>query len=109
MVRARAEGKHVGRPLRPKPVTERRLWHRILAGLDGGHLTKAEEAKRLRVRRAVLDEALRVHQAGGLPVSLATALRHLVGVMSEVSRPRNCTSGITWIQADTKGAFGASP
>ncbi len=71
MERARAEGKHVGRPPRTKPVTEHRLWHRILAGLEGGHLTRAAAAKRLRVRRALLDEALRVHQAARLPVSLA--------------------------------------
>jgi DNA invertase Pin-like site-specific DNA recombinase len=60
MERARAEGKHVGRPPRTKPITDHRLWDRILAGLEGGHLTRAEAAKRLRVRRAVLDEALRV-------------------------------------------------
>ena len=67
MERAKAEGKHVGRPPRTKPITNHRLWDRILAGLEGGHLTRAEAAKRLRVRRAVLDEALRVRQAAGLP------------------------------------------
>jgi hypothetical protein len=46
----RAEGKHVGRSPRTKPITDHRLWDRILAGLEGGHLTRAEAAKRLRVR-----------------------------------------------------------
>jgi DNA invertase Pin-like site-specific DNA recombinase len=69
--RAKAEGKHVGRPPRTKPITNHRLWDRILAGLEGGHLTRAEAAKRLRVRRAVLDEALRVRQAAGPPATPA--------------------------------------
>ena len=39
MDRARAEGKHVGRPPRTRPVSEHRLWAQVIAGLDAGHLT----------------------------------------------------------------------
>ena len=58
MDRARAEGKHVGRPRRTAPITEHRQWPRVVAGLEAGLLTKAEAARRLRVRRSTLDEAL---------------------------------------------------
>ena len=64
MDRARAEGKHVGRPPRTKPITEHRQWPVVLAALDAGHLTRAEAARKLRVRRATLDAALAVQKGG---------------------------------------------
>lgn len=64
MDRARAEGKHVGRPRRMQPITEHRQWPLVLAALQAGHLTRAEAARKLRVRRATLDAALAVRKGG---------------------------------------------
>jgi DNA invertase Pin-like site-specific DNA recombinase len=58
MERARAEGRSLGRPRRPRPVTEHPSWPRVLQALEGGHINRAEAAKKLRVRKAVLIEAL---------------------------------------------------
>jgi DNA invertase Pin-like site-specific DNA recombinase len=58
MDRARAEGKHVGRPRRTTPITDHRQWPRVVAALEEGLLTKAEAARRLHVRRSTLDQAL---------------------------------------------------
>ena len=58
MARARAEGKAVGRPPRAQPVTAHPQWSVVLAALAAGHLTRAEAAKKLRVRKAALIAAL---------------------------------------------------
>lgn len=54
MHRAQAEGKRIGRPPRPRPVTAHPQWTRVLQALATGHLTRAEAAKKLRVRKAAL-------------------------------------------------------
>ena len=59
MERARAEGKHLGRPPRTTPISEHRQWSRVVDALDSGLLTRAEAARKLQVRRTTLDEALR--------------------------------------------------
>jgi DNA invertase Pin-like site-specific DNA recombinase len=48
MDQARAEGKHVGRRPRTRPVTEHPQWSKVLQALDAGHLNRAEAAKKLR-------------------------------------------------------------
>jgi DNA invertase Pin-like site-specific DNA recombinase len=65
MARARAEGKAVGRPKRARPVTAHPQWPVVAAALAAGHLTRAEAAKKLRVRKAALAAAL----AGATPTS----------------------------------------
>ncbi|HJS85804.1 MAG TPA: hypothetical protein VJ779_10115, partial [Acetobacteraceae bacterium] len=47
-----------GRPRRTAPVTAHPQWPKVLAALEAGHLTRAEAAKKLRVRKAALLEAL---------------------------------------------------
>ncbi len=56
--RARAEGTHVGRPKRMAPVTAHAQWAKVLAGIEAGHLTRTEAARKLHVRRATRDAAL---------------------------------------------------
>ena len=63
MARARAEGKALGRPPRARPVTAHPQWPVVVAALAAGHLTRAEAAKWLRVRKATLAAAL----AGAAP------------------------------------------
>ena len=67
--RARAEGKHVGRPRRSRSVSEHPQWPTVLSALDAGHLTRAEAAKKLRVRKGAFIEALEAFPKGG-PVIL---------------------------------------
>lgn len=63
--RARAEGKHVGRPRRSRAVADHPQWPTVLLALEGGHLTRAEAAKKLRVRKAALIEVLEAFPKGG--------------------------------------------
>lgn len=65
MDRARAEGAHVGRPKRTASVTAHPSWPKVLAGIQAGHLTQTEAAKKLRVRRATLAAALTGVPKGG--------------------------------------------
>jgi DNA invertase Pin-like site-specific DNA recombinase len=65
MVRARAQGKRLGRPRRSKPVNEHPMFPLVLAGLGTGHLNRAEAARKLHVRRATLDMALLALPNGG--------------------------------------------
>jgi hypothetical protein len=58
MARARAEGNPLGRPPRSRPVTAHPQWPVVAAALAAGHLTRAEAAKKLRVRKAALIAAL---------------------------------------------------
>jgi DNA invertase Pin-like site-specific DNA recombinase len=58
MERARAEGRSIGRPRRVRSVTEHPRWPTVLQALRAGHLTRAEAAKKLRVRKASLIAAL---------------------------------------------------
>ncbi len=58
MQRAKAEGKRIGRAPRQRPVTAHPQWPRILRALADGHLTRAEAAKKLRVRKASFLAAL---------------------------------------------------
>ena len=58
MARARAEGKAIGRPPRARPVTDHPQWAVVVAALAAGHLTRAEAAMKLRVRKAALVAAL---------------------------------------------------
>ena len=58
MQRAKAEGKRIGRPPRQRRVTAHPQWPRILRALADDHLTRAEAAKKLRVRKAALLAAL---------------------------------------------------
>ena len=58
MQRAKAEGKHSGRPPRARPVTAHPQWPKILQALAAGYLTRAKAAKKLRVRKAALLAAL---------------------------------------------------
>ena len=65
MARARHRGQRIGRPSRVRPLTEHPLWPIVISGLEARHLNRAEAAKKLRVRRATLDEALRAVRKGG--------------------------------------------
>lgn len=70
--RARAEGKHLGRPRRSRALADHPQWPTVLLALEAGHLTRAEAAKKLRVRKAALIEALEAFPKGG-PVSVTSA------------------------------------
>jgi hypothetical protein len=50
--------KHVGRRPRSRPVTEHPQWSKVLRALEAGHVNRAEAAKQLQLRKAVLVEAL---------------------------------------------------
>jgi len=63
--RAQAEGKHIGRPRRSRAVADHPQWPTVLEALDAGHLTRAEAAKKLGVRKAALIEALEAFPNGG--------------------------------------------
>lgn len=69
MERARQKGKQLGRPRRTRLLTEHPLWPVVVSGLEAGHLTRSEAARKLRVRRTSLDEALRAVRNGGNPES----------------------------------------
>ncbi|MFZ0995268.1 MAG: recombinase family protein [Candidatus Dormiibacterota bacterium] len=69
MKRARARGRRLGRPPRTVALSEHPSWPVVLAGLQAGHLNRAEAARKLRVRRATLDAALRAVLKGGAPDS----------------------------------------
>jgi len=64
---ARARGRRLGRPPRTQPLYQHPSWPIVVAGLHAGHLNRAEAARKLRVRRATLDEALRAVPNGGSP------------------------------------------
>ena len=55
----------LGRPRRERPLSEHSLWPLVLAALQAGHLNRAEAARKLRVRRATLDDALWAVRNGG--------------------------------------------
>lgn len=59
MARAKAQGKRVGRPPRTQAAEAHPLWPVVVEGLQAGHLTRTEAARKLRVRRSTLDRALR--------------------------------------------------
>ncbi|MDA8332275.1 MAG: recombinase family protein [Candidatus Dormibacteraeota bacterium] len=63
--RARAEGKTLGRPPRRRPVTDHPMWARVVQAIETGDLTRAEAARKLRVRKATLIEALKAFPKGG--------------------------------------------
>ena len=69
MDRARVQGKRLGRPPRVQPVTAHPMWPVVVAGLEAGHLNRAEAARKLKVRRATLDAALRPVPKGGAPAT----------------------------------------
>lgn len=59
MARARAEGRHVGRPARTKAVEQLPRFHQVAELVAAGQLTTAEGARKLRVRRADFALAMR--------------------------------------------------
>lgn len=65
MARAKGQGKRLGRPPRVQPVTAHPMWPVVIAGLEAGHLNRAEAARKLKVRRATLDAALSPVPKGG--------------------------------------------
>ena len=67
LAQARVRGKRLGRPPRAQPVESHPLWPLVLAGLDAGHLNRAEAARKLKVRRATLDRVIRAVRNGGRP------------------------------------------
>jgi DNA invertase Pin-like site-specific DNA recombinase len=64
MARAKARGRRMGRPSRSQPPEAHPLWPVVVEGLQAGHLTRAEAARKLRVRRSSLDQALRDSRPG---------------------------------------------
>ena len=50
MDRALAEGMPIGRPKRSAPPSAHAGWPKVLAGIQAGHLTQAEAARKLHVR-----------------------------------------------------------
>ena len=64
---ARARGKRLGRPPKARQVESHPLWPLVLAGLEAGHLNRAEAARKLRVRRTTLDHVLGPVRKGGDP------------------------------------------
>lgn len=52
-------------PATARPVTEHPSWPRVLRALEAGHINRAEAAKKLRVRKAALIEALASFPNGG--------------------------------------------
>ena len=69
MARARSQGRRLGRPPRAKPLSAHPMWQVVVAGLEAGYLNRAEAARKLRVRRTTLDQALRMVRNGGGPKS----------------------------------------
>lgn len=65
MERARAVGKSLGWPQRRRAVTDHPMWWRVLRALKAGDLTRAEAARKLHVRKAVLIQALAAFPKGG--------------------------------------------
>ena len=74
MERARAEGKRLGRPQRSRPVIEHPLWPKVVSALDAGHINRAEAARKLRVRKSVLIDALASFPNGGADAGGAVEL-----------------------------------
>jgi putative DNA-invertase from lambdoid prophage Rac len=58
MERARAEGKHMGRPARSRAVEDHPRFGQVAALVAAGHLTVAEGARKLKVRRADFGNAV---------------------------------------------------
>lgn len=50
-----------------RQLSDHPMWPLVLEGLNAGHLNRAEAARKLRVRRATLDAALRSVPNGGSP------------------------------------------
>jgi DNA invertase Pin-like site-specific DNA recombinase len=65
MERARAEGKRIGRQPRASAIIDHPQWTKIVRAVDDGYLTRAEAAKKLRVRRTTLADALNSVRKGG--------------------------------------------
>jgi DNA invertase Pin-like site-specific DNA recombinase len=63
MERGRAEGRHVGRPRRRRSVTEHPRWRTVLRALEAVHVTRAEAANKLHVRKATLLAELQTLEA----------------------------------------------
>lgn len=74
MERARAEGKRLGRPQRSRPVIEHPLWPKVVSALDAWHINRAEAARKLRVRKSVLIDALASFPNGGADAGGAVEL-----------------------------------
>jgi DNA invertase Pin-like site-specific DNA recombinase len=79
MERARAEGKSFGRPQRSRPVAEHPLWSKVVNALDAGHINRAEAARKLRVRKSVLIDALASFPNGDADSGGAVELIERVG------------------------------
>ena len=79
MDRARAEGKPIGRPRRTAELTAHRLWPTVQAAVAAGILTRAEAARKLRVRRAAPDSALAAVRTGGAENAPAAPLAEASG------------------------------
>jgi DNA invertase Pin-like site-specific DNA recombinase len=63
--RATLKGKQLGRPRRAQPLTQHPLLPVVVSGLEAGHLTRTKAARKLRIRRTLLDQALRAVRNGG--------------------------------------------
>lgn len=74
MIRAKARGKRLGRPPREQPVEAHPLWAVVLDGMAAGHLTRAEAARKLKVRRATLDAAVGAVPKGDPPLGASTEI-----------------------------------
>ncbi len=71
VAQARTRGKRLGRPPRAQPVEAHPLWPVVIAGLEAGYLNRAEAARKLKVRRTTLDQALgAVRNRGVAPAAL---------------------------------------
>lgn len=68
--KARAEGKRIGRP-KGKPIEQHRRWIEVRDLVLAGTLTRAEGARRLRVRYGTLVKALPPSENGGRRPQLA--------------------------------------
>jgi DNA invertase Pin-like site-specific DNA recombinase len=73
MARARMQGKRIGRPRRP-PVEVQRRWNEVRDLVLAGTLTRAEGARRLKMRRADFIAALAAFQKGRDDFGLTGAL-----------------------------------
>jgi DNA invertase Pin-like site-specific DNA recombinase len=64
MARARSQGRRLGRPPRAQPLSAHPMWRVVVAGLEAGHLNRAEAARELSVRRTTLGQALQAVRKG---------------------------------------------
>jgi len=101
MERARAEGRSIGRPRRSQPITEHPRWPIVLYALRVGHLTRAEAAKKLHVRKAALFAALEANAAIG------EAVEAVEGVESPPASPPAFPKGGALRAAADAGVVGA--